>query len=227
MSLAPTTVVFDLDGTLIDSAPDLAGALNAVLVEQGLPPLSLDSVRAMVGEGAVKMIERGLAAAGMTMDDGLSDSLRDSFLVHYRARMTERTRPFPGVVAALETLRDAGTALAVCTNKRMDFTVPILDGLDLARFFGAVIGGDSLAVAKPDPAPLRAAIEGAGGSSGGAVMVGDSDIDVATARAVGVPVIAVSFGYTRVPPRELGADAVIDHFDELADALAHINGDKQ
>ena len=227
MSPASTTVVFDLDGTLIDSAPDLAGALNAVLAEQGLPPLALDSVRAMVGEGAVKMIERGLAAAGMTMDDGLSDTLRESFLDHYRDCMTQRTRPFPGVVEALEALRDAGTALAVCTNKRMDFTVPILEGLDLARFFGAVIGGDSLAVAKPDPAPLRAAIERAGGSSGGAVMVGDSDIDVATARAVGVPVIAVSFGYTRVPPRELGADAVIDHFDELAGALAHINGDNQ
>lgn len=227
MSPAPTTVVFDLDGTLIDSAPDLAGALNAVLGEQGLPPLALDSVRAMVGEGAVKMIERGLAAAGMTMDDGLSDTLRESFLDHYRNCMTQRTRPFPGVVEALEALRDAGTALAVCTNKRMDLTGPILEGLDLARFFGAVIGGDSLAVAKPDPAPLRAAIEGAGGSRGGAVMVGDSDIDVATARAVGVPVIAVSFGYTRVPPRELGADAVIDHFDELAGALAHINGDKQ
>ena len=227
MPPAPTTVVFDLDGTLIDSAPDLAGALNAVLGEQGLPPLSLDSVRAMVGEGVVKMLERGLAAAGMTMDDGLSNNLRDRFLDHYRDRMTQRTRPFPGVVEALESLRDAGTALAVCTNKRMDFTVPILETLDLARFFGAVIGGDSLAVAKPDPAPLRAAIERAGGSPGGAVMVGDSDIDVATARAVGVPVIAVSFGYTHVPPRELGADAVIDHFDQLADALARINGDKQ
>ena len=224
MATSPPTVVFDLDGTLVDSAPDLTGALNALLAEQGLAPLALESVRNMVGEGAVRMIERGLAAAGLELHDGLSEGLRDRFLHHYRACMTERTRPFPGAVAALEHLHAGGSPLAVCTNKRMDLTAPLLEGLGLDRFFGAVIAGDSLDVGKPDPAPLRAAIERAGGQHENAAMVGDSDIDVATARAAGVPVVVVAFGYTRIPPDELGADGVIDHFDQLADALAVLTG---
>lgn len=213
-------VIFDLDGTLIDSAPDLTEALNRLLREEGLPPVPVQSVRHMVGDGAAKMIERGLTAAGRTLDGPLPDLLRESFLAHYEDCLTGTTRPFPGVVRTLERFAAVGRRMAVCTNKPEAMSFAILEQLGLARFFDIVLGGDSLTVRKPDPAPLIAAIEGAGGTPPTAVMVGDSRTDVATARAAGVPVIAVSFGYTSIAPRELGADAVIDHFDELIPALA-------
>jgi phosphoglycolate phosphatase len=214
-----TTVVFDLDGTLVDSAPDLAGALNALLREQGLPDIPAASIRDIVGDGAVKMIERGLAAAGKTLDGPLPGQLRERYLEHYRLRLTSETRPFPGVIEVLEALSGAGSKLAVCTNKFTDLSQSILAGLDLSRYFDAVVGGDSLSAQKPDAAPLRAAITRAGGEVGRAVMVGDSITDVGAARAAGVPVILVSFGYSGVPARTLGADLVIDHFDQLLGAL--------
>ncbi|MDP6516825.1 MAG: phosphoglycolate phosphatase [Alphaproteobacteria bacterium] len=224
MANPPAAVVFDLDGTLLDTAPDLAGALNRLLADEGLPPLALGTVREIVGEGAVRMIERGLAAAGAATDGPLDADLRRRFLDHYRACMTERTRPFPGAVRALEELSAKGRPLAICTNKSHGFSAAILAELGLEKFFGALIGGDSLATNKPDPAPLHAAIAGVGGTPERAVMIGDSITDVGAARAAGVPVIVVSFGYTSIAPRALGADAVIDHFDELLPALAAIEG---
>jgi phosphoglycolate phosphatase len=151
--------------------------------------------------------------------------LRQAFLDHYEDCLTDSTRPFPGAVEALEFLAGEGLRMAVCTNKPAAMSEVILERLGLDRFFDALLGGDSLSVTKPDPAPLYAAIKGAGGqvASGGtnrAVMIGDSHTDVATARAAGTPVIVVSFGYTRIAPHDLGADAVIDHFDELVAALA-------
>jgi phosphoglycolate phosphatase len=216
-------IVFDLDGTLIDSAPDLAQALNRVLGDHGVPPVEADKVRHMVGDGAVTLIERSFAAAGRHFDTARPEAFRQSFLDHYAACLTDRTVPNDGVVAVLEELRAAGRRLAVCTNKPAGMSEVILERLELAHFFDAVLGGDSLAVAKPHPAPLLTAIERAGGGAG-AVMVGDSHTDVATARAAGVAVVVVSFGYTRIAPRELGADAVIDHFDELVPAIAALDG---
>ncbi|MFP6758565.1 MAG: phosphoglycolate phosphatase [Alphaproteobacteria bacterium] len=222
-------IIFDLDGTLVDSAPDLTEALNRVLIEQDLPPVTAASVRHMVGDGAVKMIERGFAAAGKRFDGTLPDQLRQSFLDHYADCLIDQTVPYPGVIAALERFSAAGRRMAVCTNKPFAMSEVVLAELGLARFFDAVLGGDSLAVHKPDPAHLHAAIEGAGGRAPRAIMVGDSATDVAAARNTGVPVVVVSFGYTRIAPRDLGADAVIDHFDELIPALAALaeNSDAQ
>lgn len=217
-------IIFDLDGTLVDSAPDLTEALNRVLAEQGLPPVELAAVRHMIGDGAVKLIERGFTAAGRAFDGNLPQDLRQSFLDHYEDCLTDSTRPFPGAMEALDYLAGEGVRMAVCTNKPAAMSEVILDRLGLNRFFDTLLGGDSLAVTKPDPAPLYAAIEGAGGTvtpgkANGAVMIGDSHTDVATARAAGTPVVVVSFGYTRIAPRDLGADAVIDHYDELITAL--------
>ena len=216
----PGPIVFDLDGTLIDSAADLTEALNRVLADQGLPAVAEASVRHMVGDGAVKLIERGFAAAGRPFDDGLPARLRQAFLDHYGACLIQRTRAQPGAAEALAALSAAGRRMAVCTNKPAAMSETILAHLGLAGYFEAVLGGDSLQVRKPDPAPLFAAIERSGGAAPRAVMVGDSHTDVATARAAAVPVVVVSFGYTRTPARALGADAVIDHFDELLPALA-------
>ncbi len=216
------TIVFDLDGTLIDSAPDLAEALNRVLADNGLPPVTPPSVRRMVGEGAAAMIARGFAAAGRPVEDPPPDRLRDSFLSHYADCLDESTRPWPGAVEALEALAAAGHRLAVCTNKPEAMSRTLLDRLDLARFFRAVLGGDSLAVRKPDPRHLTATIRQAGGAATDAVMVGDSIADVDAARAAGVPVVVVTFGYSRVPASELDADARIGHFDGLIPALERV-----
>jgi len=219
----PGPVVFDLDGTLVDSAPDLATALNRVLAENDLPGMAEAAVRPMIGEGAARLIERGFEAAGRPLAGGLTDELRRDFLDHYADCLTDRTLPFPGVVQALEQLAAEGLRMAVCTNKPAAMSETILERLGLARYFDALLGGDSLPVRKPDPAPLLAAIAGTGAGAARAVLIGDSDTDVATARAAGVGVVAVSFGYTRVPARDLGADAVIDHFDELIPALAGLS----
>lgn len=216
-------VVFDLDGTLIDSARDLTQALNRVLGEHGVPPVDAVAVRHLVGDGSLTLIERCFAAAGRRIDPVRPEALRQSFLAHYAACLTDHTVANVGVAPVLARLRAAGRRLAVCTNKPAAMSEVILARLGLAPYFDAVLGGDSLAVAKPHPEPLLAAIERAGGGAG-AVMVGDSRTDVATARAAGVAVVVVSFGYTPIAPHELGADAVIDHFDELVPALAALAG---
>ena len=220
MTELPGPIVFDLDGTLIDSAADLTEALNRVLADQRLPAVAEESVRHMVGDGAVRLIERGFAAAGRQMDGPLPEQLRQAFLDHYAMCLMERTCAHPGVPEALAAISAAGRRMAVCTNKPAAMSETILEHLGLARYFDAVLGGDSLKVRKPHPGHLIAAIEQSGGEAPRAVMVGDSGNDVAAARAARVPVVVVSFGYTSVAPHALGADAVIDHFDELLAALA-------
>jgi len=222
MNYTPGPVIFDLDGTLLDTAPDLASALNALLAEEGCQSLPLALVRAMVGRGAVHMIKQGLAHAGLTIDGALPEHMRSRFLDHYRTRYIDQTVPFPGAVKALTQLKEIGHPLAVCTNKSYEMSVSILDGLKLSHFFAGVIGGDSLAQAKPDAAPIYAAIELTGGAKDTAIVVGDSITDVRAAYAAGVPAVAVSFGYTEIAPHDLGADAVIDHFDELIPALDQV-----
>ena len=211
------TIVFDLDGTLADTAPDIAAALNHALAQVGRHILTLDAVRSMVGHGGKVLVQRGLAATGG--EDALTlATAYAAMIAYYETHVCEHSQPYPGVVAALDALRDRGVALAVCTNKPEHLARGVIDVLGWRDRFAAIVGGDTLAATKPDPAMLHHAIEQAGG--GPAAMVGDSIVDAQTARAANLPCVAVSFGYPDRPADQLGADAVIDSFDALLPALA-------
>jgi len=214
-SLASAVIVFDLDGTLVDTAPDLVGALNQLLHEQKLPALSLAAARVMVGRGARVLIEQGFAAAGEPLDAERMPALFDRFIAIYRGRIARESRPFEGVLEALDVLDAAGAKLVVCTNKLTDLSLALLDALEMTSRFAAVIGADSAPAPKPDPRHLQTAIAAVGGRDDRALMVGDSASDVGAARAAKVPSIVVSFGYTEIPAANLGADHLIDHFAEL------------
>lgn len=214
-------VVFDLDGTLIDSVPDVRNALNVMLGGRGRRQLAPDEVALMVGEGARVMIGRALEATGGAVAD--PDAVLTEYLVAYAARPVVDTVIYPGAVAALARLAEAGCLLGICTNKPEEITRLVLDGLGLTRFFAAIIGGDSLPFRKPDPRHVTTTLERMGGD-GPAFYVGDSETDVAAARGAGLPVVAVSFGYSKGGTEALGADVVIDHFDQLDAALAELGG---
>ena len=208
-------LIFDLDGTLVDSAPDLHRSLNAVLAEQGRQSVSLADIRAMVGDGAAKLVERGFADTGAPVEPGSLPALVERFLVHYTAGRHALTTPFPGVGETLAALRAQGCKLGVCTNKPYRPTMEILEILGLQRFFGAITGGDSLPVRKPDPGHLLGTLGLIGAARDHALMVGDSANDVAVARAARVPVVVVTYGYSQIAPADLGADALIERFDDL------------
>jgi phosphoglycolate phosphatase len=208
-------IAFDLDGTLVDTAHDLVGALNTVLHEQRLPPLPLAVARVMVGRGARALIQQGFAAAGEPLDAADTQPLFERFIEIYRARIADESRPFEGCEAALDDLSAAGAILAVCTNKRTDLSIALLDALGLTGRFAAVIGADLAPAPKPDASHLLATIAAVHGSPGRALMVGDSASDVGSARAAAVPSIVVSFGYTEIPAAELGGDHLIDRFADL------------
>jgi phosphoglycolate phosphatase len=213
MSSLRPALVFDLDGTLVDTAPDLAAAMNAVLAEAGRPALAPEAVRNLVGRGARALIERGFSVTGApAAPDKLNDYLQ-SFLAHYRANIAS-SRPYPGVPETLALLQREA-ALGICTSKPQEFAEMLLAKLDLARFFGVVHGAGRTPYVKPDPKHLTDVIVELGGSAKRSVMVGDSGTDVELARAGGIPVILVSYGYTPIPARELGADAVTDDFREI------------
>jgi phosphoglycolate phosphatase len=215
-------VVFDLDGTLVDTAPDLAATMNVILSREGLGELAPASVRLMVGRGARVLMERGLDAAGVVPDTARLDRLVVDFLAVYEQRIALESRPFPGAVEAVEALVGNGALLAICTNKPERLSKLLLAELGLGEHFVSLIGGDSLTRRKPYAEPLLEAIARAGCTPAETVMVGDSVTDIQTARAAGVPVVGVSFGYSETPMGELGADAVIDHFDELSPAIAKL-----
>jgi phosphoglycolate phosphatase len=210
-------LIFDLDGTLVDSAPDLATALNRLLQELGKPPLAESTVRTMIGDGAGVLVERGLAASGVAEIDQPSALKR--FLTLYQDCLIDQTRTYPDVEATLERLQAAGHKLGVCTNKPADPTRRILKALKLDGFFGAVIGGDSLPKRKPDPEPLLAAIERLGGRVASAVMIGDSANDVLCARAAAVTVVLIPSDYGK-PAQD--ADLKLRHFAELPAGLAKL-----
>ena len=213
------TVVFDLDGTLADTAPDLTAALNHALGELGRPPVPAEDVRHMVGHGARALLQKGLAATGK-VSEALIEQGFPIFLAHYEAHIADHSRPFPGVEQALATLEAQGIALAVCTNKLEALTHKFIAAIGWEGRFAAIVGGDTLAVRKPDPAPLLEAIARAGG--GPAAFVGDSITDTDTAKAAAIPCIALSFGFADRPAGELGADRVIDHWDELVQTLSEM-----
>jgi phosphoglycolate phosphatase len=215
-------VVFDLDGTLVDTAPDLAATMNAVLAGLGRSTLAPETVRNLVGRGAGVLMGRAMAETGPAASPAEIARLTEEFVEIYAGRIAEESRPFPGAVAAMDRLAALGSRLAICTNKREGLSRLLLDALGLEGRFAAVIGGDTLPVAKPDPRPLAEAIARAGGAPGTAVLVGDTATDVACARAAGVAVIGVSFGYSETPMAELGADRLIDRFDQLPGAVAEL-----
>jgi phosphoglycolate phosphatase len=213
------TVVFDLDGTLADTAPDLTAALNHALGELGRPPVPAGDVRHMVGHGARALLQKGLSATGEA-SEALIEQGFPIFLAHYEAHIADHSRPFPGVERALAALEADGVTLAVCTNKLEALTHGFIAAVGWKGRFAAIVGGDTLAVRKPNPAPLLEAIARAGG--GPAAFVGDSITDTDTARAAGIPCVALSFGFADRPAGELGADRVIDHWDELVQTLAEM-----
>lgn len=215
------TVVFDLDGTLVDTAPDLCAALNHALGTLGRPAVPAADVRHMVGHGARKLLERGLAASGSVTSE-LIESAVPAFLRYYADHIADGSRPYPGVEAALDRLAAAGCRLAICTNKPVALSRALATALGWDGRFAANLGFDSVPAAKPDPGHLIATIAAAGGDRAAAAFVGDSITDTTTARAAGVPVIAVSFGFADRPVAALGADAVIDHYRDLEPVLRRL-----
>jgi phosphoglycolate phosphatase len=210
----------DLDGTLVDSLPDLAAAIAELLDQESRPGLPQEAVAAMVGDGVPKLIERALAATGGVPAKAALAALVARYMPIYEARMTELTRPYPGAIETLRALKAAGWRLAVCTNKPEAPSRAILTGLGFEGLFEAVSGGDSLPVKKPDPGHLFGLLEVLGAAPGAAVMLGDSRNDVQAARGANLPVVAIAHGYGGTPARDLGADRVIESFGELPAALA-------
>ncbi|KAA5607341.1 phosphoglycolate phosphatase [Roseospira marina] len=220
-------IVFDLDGTLIDSVPDLALALNALLREEGLPPVEPAQVPGFVGQGARILVGKAMTAVGRPVaDEGAGaaelDRLHDRFVALYEAKPVEGTRPYDGAEAFLRALHARGVRLGVCTNKPHGATLGVLEALGLAALFDAVVGAGLIPERKPDPAPLRLALERMGIAPEQAVMVGDTPYDVGAARAAGVRTILVDFGYSPVPPAEVGADILVSSYAEMPAALARL-----
>jgi len=216
--ILPRTILFDLDGTLVDTAPDLAGAMNRVLHHFSRPAVTVAAVRDMVGHGARATIAKGLALTGGG-DAAMVEEGVPLFLAHYEAHIADASTAWPGVEAALDALADAGCQLGICTNKPTALSRALIAALGWEARFGANVGGDALSVRKPDPAHVLETLNLLGGSHQDAAFVGDSIVDVEAARAAGVPVVAVSFGYSDRPAQDLGADVLIDHYDHLLPAL--------
>lgn len=220
----PPIVVFDLDGTLAETAPDIMRTLNQILLRENLPALPLERARELVGAGARALIERGFRVSGRPLDDATLERLFEDFLVIYAQDVASTSHLFDGVLDAMAALASDGFKLAVCTNKPILHTRLILDHFGIASQFSAVAGRDSFPFHKPDPRHLTLTIEAAGGDPARAVMIGDSRTDIATARAAGIPCICVPFGYTDVAIETLEPDLVIQHFDELAEAVRQVLG---
>ena len=212
-------VIFDLDGTLVDTAPDLMRATNHVLESLGRRPISLNEVRAFVGHGARALLTRGLKATGGLPEAYDVEPDYRRFVDFYALNIAGESAPFPGLIPLLDRLRAEGFGLGICTNKLEGLSVQLLEALGLSKYFGSVVGPDTIGIAKPDPRPFHEAVARLGLSSPRALMVGDSETDILTARNAGVPVIAVPFGYTPRPVREFGPDRMIGHFDEAYEAI--------
>jgi phosphoglycolate phosphatase len=222
MNSYPTAILWDLDGTLIDSAPDLAQALNRLLREHGFASLREHQVKTMVGGGVAKLITRGLRASGVVIGQSQLQSMVRRFMLIYLACATNKTRLYPGAESVLQHFADAGVRMGLCTNKPEIISRQILASLEAAPYFDAVIGGDTTAARKPDPLPLQTCLEALGVAPQDSIMIGDTGVDVEAARALRMPVGVVSFGYAREPVATLGADFLIDDLSSLPASIARL-----
>jgi len=207
--LQPEAIVWDLDGTLVDSAPDLASALNSVLNMRGFASLSLTAVRTMIGNGVPKLVERGFNALGMRLEPAQLEALVSLFVREYRACATESTRPYPHVIEILERFRAMHLPMGVCTNKPEALSRQILQDLGLSAYFKSVVGGDTTNKRKPDPLPLLSCLQALDTTPNTGLMIGDSVHDVQAAHAAGVCVGVVPWGYRSTPVEDLGADFIV------------------
>ena len=212
-------VIFDLDGTLVDSAPDLMLATNHVLAQLERRPISMQEVRSFVGHGARALIARGAAATGNTIDEKTLSYYHAEFLRFYEKNISVKSVPFPGVIDLLERCATDGLKMGVCTNKYEGLSVRLLQALDMKKYFGAVVGADTVKIPKPDPAPYLETVKRLGVPAENSLLVGDSETDILTARAAGVPVIGVTFGYTQMPVATYNPDYLVSHFDEIWDII--------
>jgi len=212
-------VIFDLDGTLVDTAPDLWRATNHVLTTSGRNAVTLDQVRGFVGHGVHKLIARSFAATGNSLADGEIKPLYEKFVAYYGANIAIGSVPFPGCLALLDRLKAQGVGLGICTNKLEGLSVKLIEALGMSGYFGVIVGPDTIGIPKPEPAPYREALRRMGAETARSVLVGDSEIDVLTARAAGIPVIGVTFGYTAVPIETFKPDALVNHFCEAYEPI--------
>jgi len=218
----PGTVTFDLDGTLVDSVPDLSQALNYTLSTLDLPPVPVADVRSMVFGGARPLIRRGASAGGAILEDSVLEQAYGTYLAYYEDHVADTSDVFPSTRETLDYLASRGIVMAVCTNKAQILSDALLRALDLDGYFVAVLGADSVENQKPHANHIVETVARAGGSLRDCIHVGDNSTDVEAARNAGVPVVAVSYGYTQVPPSELGADGLIDDMAALPQAMARI-----
>ncbi len=222
MDLSGYILAFDLDGTLVDTAPDIIGALNLVLREEGIKPYHLDEARPLIGRGAMELLRRGFALAGHPLLPEQEQPLLDRLLKHYEAHIDAFSRPFDGLIPALDALERRGARFAVCTNKHTYLSIELLKKLNLFDRFGTIRGADSVPNKKPDSGHLLACVEDMGGEISKTIMIGDSETDFLTAKNAGVPCILVSFGYSERPIRELDCDVLIDHYDDFIAAVEKV-----
>lgn len=216
--MIPPSFVFDLDGTLAHTAPDLVGALNVTLALEDLPPVGLSDVHQLVGRGARVMIERGLKLRGHAVAPERFEDLAAAFFAHYETHIADETVAYDGVPDVLDALADRGAILSVCTNKPERLSLLLLDAIGLRSKFKAICGADTFAVRKPDPLHLTGTIDRAGGNPARAILIGDSPTDRETAKNAGLPCILMDYGYTDIPALELGAEAVLSNFRDVPDA---------
>lgn len=212
-------VIFDLDGTLVNSAPDLMLATNHVLSRLERRAITMDEVRSFVGQGARKLIARGCAATGEPIDEKTLDFYFAEFLRFYGKNIAVNSVGFPGVIDLLKRCAAGGLKMGVCTNKLEGLSVRLLQALGMEKYFGAIVGPDTVNIAKPDPAPYLETVKRLGVPAKNSIMIGDSETDILTARAVGVPVIGVTFGYTQKPVATYNPDYLVSHFDEIWDII--------
>jgi phosphoglycolate phosphatase len=219
--MQPLSLIFDLDGTLVDTAPDLINTLNRLLAEENCPPVAPALIRPMISEGAKAMLRRGFALAGSPRDEDQLTDLTARFIDHYAANIAVDSRPFPGLLAELDALRGEHV-LGVCTNKRESLSKRLLAELAMDRYFAFVAGVDTLPFSKPHPGHLVGTVRALGGRPQRAVMIGDSETDIRTAQAAGIPVIALDFGYSQEPVATYHPDAILSDYRDLRDAIASL-----